>query len=301
MEDSDKRTEDGLNFSDSPNIIPHQDEDSNSDASKNDEPKAPTTDRIPIAEEDIEFHSKSITEKDNKDLFVKIDQKAARELERSKKKKEEAAARKLQEIEDEKRRKEKQAQNAQKSAERKAAIRERSDKEKQILQKIWAKRKIILIALAAVALILLVIFFVIPNIKGKIETEEQAATQKMIAEHKTDTIKIFEKIVGKEYTLNDLSKTAKEINKSATIETYSNSGEIYIDGTTERITFSIVTQNKTKKTSNFVYKQATEEGEIQIIKSEDMFYYYDGEETAEYLTLNELLNKHITSNLNKDK
>ena len=301
MEDSDKRTGDGLNFSDSPNIIPHQDEDSNSDASKNDELKAPTTDGIPIAEEDIEFHSKSITEKDNKDLFVKIDQKAARELERSKKKKEEAAARKLQEIEDKKRRKEKQAQNAQKSAERKAAIRERSDKEKQILQKIWAKRKIILIALAAVALILLVIFFVIPNIKGKIETEEQAATQKMIAEHKTDTIKIFEKIVGKEYTLNDLSKTAKEINKSATIETYSNSGEIYIDGTTERITFSIVTQNKTKKTSNFVYKQATEEGEIQIIKSEDMFYYYDGEETAEYLTLNELLNKHITSNLNKDK
>ena len=301
MEDSNKRTGDGLNFSDSPNIIPHQDEDNSSDASKNDEPKAPTTDGIPIAEEDIEFHSKSITEKDNKDLFVKIDKKAARELERSKKKKEEAAARKLQEIEDEKRRKEKQAENAQKSAERKAAVQERSNKEKQILQKIWSKRKIILIIFVIITAILLVIFFVVPNIKGKIETEEQIATQKMIAENKTDMIKIFEKIVGKKYTLKDLGKTAKEISENAVIETYANSGEIYINGTTERITFSITAQNGAKQATNFVYRQATEEGEIQIIKSEDMFYYYDGEETAEYLTLNELLNKHITSNLNKDK
>ncbi|MBP5656845.1 hypothetical protein J6X15_04675 [Candidatus Saccharibacteria bacterium] len=301
MEDSDKRTEGGIDFSESPNIVPHQDEEHHSDDSNNDKPKEPTTDGIPFAEEDIKFHSKTIADKEKKDLFVNVDKKAVRELERAKKKQENATARKLQEIEAEKNRKIKRAENERKNVERKAAIEARTNKEKQLINKIWARRKIILIAIFAILLILVIIFLVIPNIKGKIESDEKIATEKIVAENKTDMIKIFEKITGTEIALKDLKKTISEISKDALIDNYQKSGEIYINGTTERITFTTVTKNGIKYANNFVYKQVTDNGEIQIIKSEDMYYYFDGEDTIEYVSLEELINNHILSNLNKGK
>ncbi len=286
MEDNEKRAGIDDSFSDSPNISTSTEDETTETPQEN---NTPTTDGVPIDEKDIKFHSKTIVKKDNSDMFVNLDQKKVREIERAKKKKEE-------EIAEEKERAAKIVENEAKEQQKKIEAEARKERYKQFLEKVKKHKIPIIIATSALAIAMLTIFVIIPTIQHHITESEKAAAKQMIEVNKTDMLRIFEQVVGKEMEYKKFKEIATKINKDVATDNFKTNGELYLNGTTEQINYALSKKNGTFMVSNFIYKQALDDGEAQIIKSDNIYYYCDGKETIEFNSLEEAINKHIMNN-----
>ncbi len=266
---------------------------------KTQEEKTVEADGIPIAEEDIKFRSKDIKKKDEGELFVKIEgaNRIDREKKRAAKKKDEELTKRLLRAADEKKKAYKKVEDDKKAAKHKAKSWIRQYKTKKVL-KVVHKLRFALIALVIVITGVIVTYTVIlPKIEAEKLAEQKIANAKLIEENRTDMLKIYAELVGKQLTDMEVEEVAKKITKDAIIISSGDHGDIYINGTGEMIRFAI----EKGKTTNFTYNELVGETNLYITISDGTVIYFNGSEIVEYVTVQEAIEAHILSRIQRQQ
>ncbi|MBO4855728.1 hypothetical protein J5500_05005 [Candidatus Saccharibacteria bacterium] len=270
-----------------------------------DEPEDSTysaVDGVPIDEENIEFHAKDIKKKDDSKLFVKVEgaQKIARKKERDAKKKDDELIKRLQAAANKRKQEYKDAENEKKAAKRKASKWIRNYKTKKVAKQIWRFRFFIGAIVIALAAYLVIENVIIPNKIAHDEAGQRAAAREIIASSKTEMLKIFEQIVGKEMGEKDLREITKKSSVKIATELTNTEGMLYYeDGGTEVIQFEVEKNKWGLSVKNFKFLNQINGQNIQLYESGNIYYYSKEADLKMYPNLEELINGYILSNNNE--
>ena len=258
-------------------------------------------DGIPIDEKDIKFRAKDIKEKDDSKMFVKIEgaKRLERKRERAAKKKDEELIKRLQTAANKRKKENKAAENEKKAAKRKASRWIRNYK----LKKVWkqvVRFRVPIIIVVALAIIIPTAIVVARNTQNAIEqqriADEQAAKEKLVTDNKTEIYKIFEQVVGRSITVEQLTEITKNSSKALTVSYFDNEGIIfYENGGTEYIYFETTKKGKETTVKAFRYYNTIGERRIIIMNSENGFTISDDDEIKEYASLDDLAKDYIPS------
>ncbi len=254
-------------------------------------------DGIPIAEEDIEYRSKDIKKKDDSELFVKIEgaKKIAKKKEHEAKKKDEELTKRLLHAADEKKKAYKKVEDDKKAAKHKAKSWIRKYKAKKVWKVVY-KFRFLLIILAVIATGITVTYTVIlPTIEANKIAERKATEAQLIENYRTDMLKIFAALAGKNITSTEVEEIAQNITRNAIIIDGGDHGDIYINGTSEMIRFALAKG----KTTNFTYSEFVDETNLYITLSDGVYIYFNGSEIIEYSAVDEAIEAHILSRMQR--
>lgn len=249
---------------------------------------ASTSDTTGNSSEEINFSSKDILKREKTKFFTRVEgsEKRAREEERKIAKQErELRERMLKEAEKKDSIKTDVQERAENENLRETKHIKNEFKQRKIREFIWKKRVWILASIAIIAVAVLSIIY-IPII---IDNIQRAKNEETVARETTETLKIFSKIVGNEYTAESLESAVEEVNKDAKYEYFDAVGYIELDGVREFIDFTI---NEASFT-DFTYHAFTDDKEVIIKKSDDKYNCSDGSVGKQFDSLEDAISAYI--------
>ena len=228
-----------------------------------------------VSDGDLNFSSKDISKREKTKFFTRVEgsEKRAREEERKIAKQErELRERMLKEAE----KKDSIKTNVQERAEnenlRETKHIKNEFKQRKIREFIWKKRIWILASIAIIIVAILAVIFV-PKI---IESIERSKKEQIIAEEKTDTLTLYEKLVDKEFSREELERLVENEGKEYTVDYNEDGGGIINNN--ERpgiIYFSIVDIDGKEKAYSFIFNGDINGERVEIAPvAEGKYIYY---------------------------
>lgn len=253
-------------------------------------------------EKEYNFSSKDISKREKTDYFVNVAgaEKRAKKAEKDKLKQERRSRKEMLKEASKSKKDEAKERNAKEAAKNREAKRIR---EKYRFEKfrgfVWRYKVIIASVFSAVTLAVLGIIFV-PIVIANIDAAQK---EQVIRENKTDVMKIFEQVAGKEFaSREELEKVVKDVSSEVEIE-YSSSS-VYInhkDNYNEYVKCDIESSEENGDSFRyFVYSNYRDGRNWEIIDGEnDAFEVVKDGDISEYGKVEEAINALIIEGVKK--
>ncbi|MBR3322712.1 hypothetical protein IKG13_01475 [Candidatus Saccharibacteria bacterium] len=248
-------------------------------------------------EKEYNFSSKDISKREKTDYFVNVAgaEKRAKKAEKDKLKQERRSRKEMLKEASKSKADEAKERNAKEAAKNREAkhIREKYRFEK-FRGFVWRYKVIITILAVFATLITLALIFV-PKI---IDSINQANRENIISVNKSDIMRVFEQVAGKEYSENkELESVVRDISGDVVIDFYEGAGEIRTEDYIERVEFSILsdeTENTTLSGFRYVdYSDAIDNGVRYVYRNEDEYLYEYGDKNERYKSAEDAINALI--------
>ena len=253
-------------------------------------------------EKEYNFSSKDISKREKTDYFVNVAgaEKRAKKAEKDKLKQERRSRKEMLKEASKSKKDEAKERNAKEAAKNREAkhIREKYRFEK-FRGFVWRYKVIIISAITVVTLAVLGVIFV-PMIIANINAAQK---EQVIRENKTDVMKIFEQVAGKEFTSREeFEKVVKGVSSEVEIE-YSSSS-VYINQKNEYDEYIKCNIESSKENGDsfryFVYSNYRDDRNWEIIDGEDdVFEVIDNGNKNRYDKIEEAINALIIERTKK--
>ena len=239
-------------------------------------------------EKDYNFSSKDISKREKTNYFVNVAgaEKLAKKAEKDKLKQEQRSRKEMLKEASKSKADEAKERNAKEAAKNREAkhIREKYRFEK-FRGFLWRHKLIIISAITVITLAVLAIIFV-PII---IENINAAQKEQIIRENKTDMMKIFEQVAGKEFEWTELEKIVKEIDSEIEINFYESVGDIRSNKTSDAINFYVIDKNNTVMAYNFEFSGVVDGIGVQILVDNGEYGYFELYEKKDHGSAEEMI------------
>ncbi len=292
MEEKKKSSKRVRYLSKTPNIENSSDESFNSLSSDSSTSQA-TNNEASTEKNKLSFNSQDIKQKDDSELFVKVEgaERIAREKERAAKKKDDELIKRLQAAANKRKRE-------NRAAKREAAKQTRNNQ----LKKIWAqivRFRILVMAVLILAVLIPSAFVIYRNIHEVVEQQiiasERAAENKLIEDNYTDMLKIYTQLAGTEKTKEEVNTIIDAFGGDIAAY-YLDKTEgliVHDDGGLDSIRFSINRSNKQIIVYNFYFNDIIDDNRISIYGNEDSYHFVYNGNDQKYDNINDAIKSYI--------
>ena len=227
-------------------------------------------------------------------------EKIAKKKEREAKKKDEELTKRLLHAAGEKKKAYKKAEDDKKAAKHKAKSWVRQYKVKKVWKKVKPFRAPIAITLAVIIVVGssygIITGIIIPNRIARENAEREAANAKLVEDNRTDMIRLFSKLAGKELKEDEVDTLVKEMHNDIRTTLYREDEEGFIEhegGKSEFIRFSLIEKDSLTFATRFYYISSLDGKAVKIYGGENGYYYVNGNDFRESSNLNELIEDYI--------
>ncbi len=243
-------------------------------------------------EKDYSFSSKDISKHKKTEFFTNVEgaEKRAKKAERDKLKQERRSRKKILREASETKKNELRERNQNEAKKNREVKRIR---EAYRIEKfrgfIWRYKALIILVVTTVTLTTLAVIFV-PKI---IDGVGRAHKEQLVAENKTDMMKVFIEIAGKEYEKTEFDNVVKGISDKLMISYYAEAGVITAEDSEDEIGFNTAEENDKTMVSSFGFSGQESDKFIEIVPSEEGFSYYEERQEKYSGTIDDMINKLI--------